>query len=150
MLRHALPAGDDAAILDRALSALLSELAREKFGATERSRPARLTSPTSRHIPAVVKRAVWIRDLGCCAFKGQDGRRCGERAFVQFHHVRPFATGSEPSVSNIELRCGPHNRYEAKVFFATADWFWNESPPCPSAFEPSPACQERGRPTPSG
>jgi hypothetical protein len=31
-------------------------------------------------------------------------------------------------VPNIELRCGRHNRYEAKVFFATPDSFWNDSP----------------------
>src|SRR5215475_3293891 len=83
-------------------------------------------SPSSRHIPAAVERTVWIRDLGLCAFKGPDGRRCSERAFVEFHHVRPFAAGGEPTVSNIELRCGRHNRYEAKVFFATPASFWNE------------------------
>jgi hypothetical protein len=127
MLRHALPSGDDAAIVDRALATLLTELAREKFGATDRPGPARQTAPTSRHIPAAVRRTVWVRDLGSCAFKGADGRRCGERAFVEFHHVRPFATGGEPTVSNIELRCGRHNRYEAKLFFATPESFWNDA-----------------------
>src|SRR5262245_48792200 len=119
MLRHALPTGNDAAILDRALTALLTELAREKFGATERPRPARPTSPTSRHVPAAVRRTVWVRDLGSCAFKGPDGRRCSERAFVELHRLRPFATGGEATVSNIELRCKRHNRYEATLFFAT-------------------------------
>jgi hypothetical protein len=128
MLRHALPTGDDAAILDRALTALLTELARERFGAAERPRPGREASATSRHIPAAVKRTVWIRDLGACNFRGPDGRRCGERAFIQFHHVRPFAVGGEPTASNVELRCGRHNRYEAKVFFATPELFWNEAP----------------------
>src|SRR5262249_20654929 len=128
MLRHALPTGDDAAILERALTALLKELTRQKFGATDRPRPGRQPSPTSRHVPAAVKRTVWIRDLGSCAYKGPDGRRCSERAFIEFHHVRPFAIGGEPTVSNIELRCGRHNRYEAKVFFTTPDLFWNEAP----------------------
>jgi hypothetical protein len=105
MLRHALPTGDDAAILDRALSALLIELARQKFAASHRHLPGRKTAPGSRHIPADVRRSVWVRDLGACAFVGQSGRRCSERAFVEFHHVRPFATGGEPTVSNIELRC---------------------------------------------
>jgi hypothetical protein len=138
MLRHALPTGDDAAILDRALTALLTELAREKFGATGRPRPARPTSSTSRHVPAAVRRTVWVRDLGSCAFKGPDGRRCSERAFVEFHHLRPFATGGEATVSNIELRCGRHNRYEAKVFFATRESFWNEPPLSPRASEQWP------------
>jgi hypothetical protein len=138
MLRHLLPTGDDAAILDRALTALLTELARQKFGAADRRRPARQTSPTSRHIPVAVRRNVWIRDLGSCAFTGPNGRRCSERGFVEFHHVRPFATGGEPTVSNIELRCGRHNRYEAKVFFATPDLFWNESRSSPRASEQCP------------
>jgi hypothetical protein len=51
MLRHALPTGDDAAILDRALTALLTALARERFVAADRPRPAGRTAPRSRHIP---------------------------------------------------------------------------------------------------
>jgi hypothetical protein len=74
-----------------------------------------------------VKRVVWVRDLGSCAFKGPDGRRCSERAFVEFHHLRPFAIGGEATASNIELRCRSHNQYEAKVFFATPGSFWNEA-----------------------
>ena len=70
------------------------------------------------HVPAEVKRAVWLRDLGCCAFVGTGGRRCAERAFVEFHHVRPFAVGGEATVDNIQLRCRRHNDYEARVFFA--------------------------------
>jgi hypothetical protein len=138
MLRHVLPTGDDAAVLDRALSALLTEVARQKFGAAERPRPARQTSPSSRHIPAEVRRSVWIRDLGSCAFTSPNGRRCSERAFVEFHHVRPLATGGESTASNIELRCGRHNRYEAKVFFTTPDLFWNESRSSQRASEECP------------
>jgi len=33
----------------------------------------------SRHVPAVVKRAVWLRDLGRCAFVGAGGQRCSLR-----------------------------------------------------------------------
>src|SRR5262249_58949992 len=138
MLRHALPTGDDAAILDRALIALLTELARQKFAASDRPHPGRQTSPGSRHVPADVKRRVWLRDLGSCAFVGQNGRRCSERAFVEFHHVRPFAIGGEATVSNIELRCRRHNRYEASVFFATTDLVWNESPSSQRASEHCP------------
>jgi hypothetical protein len=38
--------------------------------------------PASRHIAADVKRAVWIRDAGRCAFLGTSGHRCSERAFL--------------------------------------------------------------------
>jgi hypothetical protein len=64
-----------------------------------------------------VKRAVWVRDLGRCAFVGTDGRRCNERAFVEFHHVRPYAAGGEATAENIQLRCRRHNGYEARVYF---------------------------------
>jgi hypothetical protein len=117
MLRHVIPWGDDAAILERALSALLAELARTRFAASESPRPARGTAPGSRYIPAEVKRAVWVRDLGRCAYVGTNGRRCGERAFVEFHHVRPYAAGGKPAVENIQLRCRSHNVYESRLFF---------------------------------
>jgi hypothetical protein len=115
MLRHALPEGGDAAVLDRALTALLEDLAKKKFAAAATPRPARGTAPSSRHVPAEVRRAVWLRDLGRCAFVGAGGRRCGERAFLEFHHVRPYAEGGPPTVGNIELRCRSHNGYEARA-----------------------------------
>ena len=57
--RHAAPrdpSGDDAAILDRALTSLLLDLAKAKFAATDAPRPSRGTGPGSRHIPAEVRR----------------------------------------------------------------------------------------------
>ena len=120
LLRHAVPSGDEATILDRALTALLALLAQRKFAATERPRPAEGTAKGSRHIPAEVKRAVWRRDLGRCAFVGTSGRRCAERGFLEFHHVRPYAAGGEATVKNIQLRCRSHNGYEARVFFGPA------------------------------
>jgi hypothetical protein len=153
MLRHVLPSGGDEAILDRALTLLLTDLARKRLGS---EKPARSSGPgaadsrhvpaeadsrhvpaavhsrgvpaavdsrgvpaaaDSRHVPAAVKRAVWVRDLGRCAFVAESGRRCGERAFVEFHHVRPYAAGGEATVDGIELRCREHNGYEARLFF---------------------------------
>jgi hypothetical protein len=116
LLRHAVPSGDEAAILDRALTALLADLAQRKFGATERPRPSGGISPGSRHVPAEVKRAVWLRDLGRCAFVGTSGR-CAERGFLEFHHVHPYALGGAATVANIQLRCRAHNDYESRVDF---------------------------------
>jgi hypothetical protein len=120
LLRHAIPSGDEAAILGRALTALLADLARRKHGHTTRPKPARSPAPTalgSRHLPAAVRRGVWQRDLGRCAFVGSSGRRCPERAFLEFHHVRPYGVGGAGTVENIQLRCRRHNAYEAKVFY---------------------------------
>ena len=121
LLRHAIPDGDAGAIFDRALTVLLEDLARKKLAATDRPRPSRGTAPGSRHIPAEVKRKVWIRDGGRCAFVGKGGRRCDQRAFLEFHHVEPYAVGGEATVSNMELRCRVHNRYEAELFFGPHD-----------------------------
>ncbi len=117
LLRHAIPSGDDAAILDRALTALLADLARKKCAATDHPRPPRGTAPGSRHIPAEVKRAVWLRDIGRCAFVGTNQRRCGEKAFLEFHHVQPYAAGGGATVENVELRCRRHNDFEARTYF---------------------------------
>ena len=73
-------------------------------------------SEISRHIPAAVRREVWARDQGQCAFVGRQGR-CAETGFLEFHHVRPYAAGGEPTVENIELRCRPHNAYESERYF---------------------------------
>ena len=115
MLRHAQPAGHDAAVLERALNALLEELARKKFAAADHPRPSSGSAARSRYVPAEVKRGVWVRDLGRCAFVGTSGRRCGERGFLEFHHVVPYAAGGEPSLENIQLRCRRHNAYESRV-----------------------------------
>jgi hypothetical protein len=117
LLRHAVPSGDEAVILDRALSALLSDLAQKKFAAAGHPRPAGLPRPGARAIPAEVKRKVWLRDLGRCAFVGSSGRRCSERGFLEFHHVQPYALGGEATLANIELRCRSHNAYEARLLF---------------------------------
>jgi hypothetical protein len=117
LLRHAVPSGDEAVILDRALTALLADLAQSKFRATEKPRPSGGIVPGSRHIPAEVKRTVWLRDLGRCAFVGTGGRRCVERGFLEFHHVTPYALGGEATVANIQLRCRSHNAYEARLYF---------------------------------
>jgi hypothetical protein len=118
MLRHAVPSGDEAQVLDRALTLLLVDLARKKFAATDRPRAsseaalASLGVLESRHIPAEVKRVVWVRDLGRCAFVGRDGHRCRERSCLEFHHVRPYAEGGPSTAGNLELRCRAHNNYE--------------------------------------
>lgn len=120
LLRHKVPSGDLAAILDRAVTLLLADLSRTKFAATDR--PRRSTAPSSlrsRHIPAAVKREVWTRDGGCCVFQGELGR-CSETGFLEFHHVVPYADGGETSASNLQLRCRAHNQYETDLWSGQA------------------------------
>jgi len=117
MLGHAIPSGDDAAIFDRALTALLIDLAKKKFADTPRPRPSRGTRLAAREAPAAVRRAVWLRDLGRCAYVGASGHRCNERRFIEFHHVDPHVLGGEATVDGIELRCRSHNDYEGRLYF---------------------------------
>jgi hypothetical protein len=117
LLGHAVPTGDLAEIIDRALTLLVADLERKKFAATRRSGKSRGQSEDSRNIPAEVQRAVSARDQGRCAFIARNGHRCGERRFLEFHHVIPYAAGGKPTVDNIQLRCRAHNRYEATLFY---------------------------------
>jgi 5-methylcytosine-specific restriction endonuclease McrA len=119
LLGHVLPSGDDAAVIDRALDVLLSELARTKLACTARPRPSRGRKAGARSPAAAVKRAVWQRDLRCCAYVGTNGHRCQERRFLEFHHVDPHALGGEASVDQIALRCRRHNDYEGRLYFGT-------------------------------
>lgn len=117
LMRHTIPNGDPAAIIDRALAVLLAQLERTKLAATDRPRKGRDLTPGSRHVPARVRRAVWARDERRCAFIGADGRRCQERGFLEFHHTVPYAAGGEATVETIELRCRAHNLFEAEIDF---------------------------------
>ena len=121
LLRHQVPDGDLDEIVDRALTALIEKLAREKLAATERPRRGRPTAPGTRHIPAEVKRAVWLRDGGRCAFVGAKGRRCNEIGFLEFHHAKPYAVGGASTIDNLQLRCRAHNGYEADLYFGPRD-----------------------------
>jgi hypothetical protein len=97
LLRHAIPSGDLAEVIDRALSLLLKDLARKKFATTERPRASRGTAPGSRDIP--------------------DGRRCNERAFIEFDHIHPHGARGEGTTENVRLLCRAHNAYKSELFY---------------------------------
>jgi 5-methylcytosine-specific restriction endonuclease McrA len=118
LLGHEVPTGDVAAVFKRALQALVPQLERRKFAATDRPRSGqRRSAADTRHVPAHVKRAVWERDQGRCTFVSETGNRCPARTGLQFDHVREFALGGEATVSGIRLRCRAHNQYEAERTF---------------------------------
>jgi 5-methylcytosine-specific restriction endonuclease McrA len=123
LLRHVVPDGDPGAIFDRALTLLLAQLERRKTGSAARPRPPAgaetAAEKRSRHVPAAVRRAVWARDQGPCAFIGTAGR-CEETGALEFHHVVPFASGGPTTVDNTQLRCRSHNAYEGALAFG--DW----------------------------
>jgi 5-methylcytosine-specific restriction endonuclease McrA len=116
LLGHAVPRGDLAQVLDRALDALIEKLERRRFGTTDSPRAAR-PSRSVRHVPAGVRRAVKARDGGQCTFESDSGRRCEERGDLEFDHIQPIAKGGETTVANLRLRCRAHNQLEAERAF---------------------------------
>jgi hypothetical protein len=111
MLSHALPGRDTAIVVKRALKELVSDLTRRKFAVTERPRQSH-GPRNDQDVSAAVKREVWERDRGRCRFVGVNGRRCESRRFVEFHHLISRTNGGKAKAKDVELRCGPHNRYE--------------------------------------
>ncbi|PYQ53614.1 MAG: hypothetical protein DMF78_08575 [Acidobacteria bacterium] len=129
LLRREIPSGDPGIIFDRAVTLLLEQVENKKLGITARPRPRapirretdsediRTPPPPSTYIPRWVRRAVWKRDGGGCAFVSATGHRCTERSFLEFHHVHARAKRGPATVENISLRCRRHNQYEAELVF---------------------------------
>jgi hypothetical protein len=125
LLRREIPDGDPATICDRAWTLLLEKVEKAKIAAVDTSpfRAIRFATDKvdksarrTRHIPRAVKRAVWQRDGGQCAFVSAN-RRCEERTFLEFHHIRPYAKQGPATIANISMRCRRHNQYEAQLIF---------------------------------
>jgi hypothetical protein len=68
----------------------------------DRDLPA--VSTRSRTVPRSARRAVHARDRGC-RFPG-----CGERTFIDVHHVRHRARGGGHEISNLVELCWFHHR----------------------------------------
>jgi hypothetical protein len=146
LLRREIPDGDPGEIFGRALHLLLVQVEKAKLGRSgtprrQRREGARASSAyenrirpgtdktiannaelarierRSRHIPNEVKRKVWWRDAGQCAFVSSGGRRCTERNFLELHHLHPYALDGPATAANISLRCRRHNQYEAEIVF---------------------------------
>jgi 5-methylcytosine-specific restriction endonuclease McrA len=149
LLRREIPDGDPGAIFDRAAKLLLERVEKEKLGgATKPRRPAirsgtdsrkGVPRPPSRHIPDPVKRAVWRRDGGQCAFVSGTGRRRSETAFLELHHRRPYAMKGPATVDNIALRCRHQNVYEAELVFGPYHGPWEPATATITAAR-TPAC----------
>lgn len=121
LLRHRLPGGELEHVLERALDALLGDLRAEKFGETATPRQPRTPRPGSRYIPQAIKREVAARDGHQCTFVAVDGRRCEERAFLEFDHWQPFGQGGSSEANNVRLLCRAHNGWAARQAYGD-DW----------------------------
>ena len=142
-LSHSIPDGNLEAVLRYCFQKTLAAQGRRKHGAPKsavtsgpEARPTpepatsgpeappdepALSTPSadrSRYIPAEVRRRVWTRDGGCCAYVGPNGRRCCSRHQLEFDHQPvPFALGGEATVDTLVLHCRAHNLLLARRFF---------------------------------
>jgi 5-methylcytosine-specific restriction endonuclease McrA len=132
LLSYVEPKGELMHVMRRGLEALRRELLKKRSGLGRKARPVRVSaaeprtasaclqdsgSRRSRHVAAAVAREVYLRDQGCCTFFADDGRRCGERRWLQLDHVIPHAEGGEATVANLRLRCRGHNLHTARAHF---------------------------------
>jgi hypothetical protein len=126
LLRPSIPDGDVAKILARAVAVLLEQVRKRKIGSCASPRSPQASTPSdasaktpSRHIPAAIRREVWPRDGGRCTYVSREGRHCGAREYLEFHHEVPWALRREHAPSNLRLRCRSHNQYEAELAFGS-------------------------------
>jgi len=116
LLSHQIPDGDPAAVVERALDVLLRETKKKKVALTGKPRVRRKKGGgRTRAIPAEVRREVFRRDEGRCAFVDGEGRRCESAWQLEFHHCVPYGRDGPHTKDNIELRCRAHNQFEAEV-----------------------------------
>ena len=71
----------------------------------------------SRYIPRAVRRKVYERDDGRCAYVSPDGKRCSERWGLEYHHKLAFGLGGESTADNLILMCRCHNGLAAEQDF---------------------------------
>jgi 5-methylcytosine-specific restriction endonuclease McrA len=73
-----------------------------------------------RSIPAQIRKAVYDRDGGRCAHTYADGKRCPNKAKLEFDHIIPIAKGGKTTIDNLRLLCRAHNQHAADQAFGQA------------------------------
>jgi hypothetical protein len=117
-LSHSMPDATLADVLEAGLDLVLAAHAKRK-GLV--AKPRKTPPPsTSDHIPAHVKRAVWERDGGRCAYPMPGGGVCASTHKLELDHLVARALGGKPTVENIGLRCRAHNLANARETFGDA------------------------------
>jgi hypothetical protein len=117
-MRTRVPDGDLGRIIGEAVTEKLERLEAKRFARTSAPRKSLAdadTTPSSRHIPAPVRRAVHERDGGRCTYRDATGRRCTARDRLEFHHHRiTYGRGGDHSLENVRLMCRTHNQVLAE------------------------------------
>jgi hypothetical protein len=119
LMRSSVPDGDLGVLIEAAVTEKLERLEAKRLGKTKTPRKTLAetdTTPTSRHVPAPVRRAVWERDEGRCTFIDARGRRCKARDRLEFHHHgTPYGRGGDHSPDTVRIMCRTHNQLQAEL-----------------------------------
>jgi HNH endonuclease len=116
-LSHSHPGADTEAVLEAALDLLLAANDKKR-GLVKKARPSPARpSASPRHIPAEVKRAVWVRDGKCCRWPLASGGVCGSTTRLELDHIVPLARGGASTVANLRVLCATHNQLAARQVF---------------------------------
>jgi hypothetical protein len=135
-MRHQIPDGEIAKVVDRALDLLIAQqrnsilvprISPERPAPRPRScqRRTRIISarlkPRPRSGPISIPGTFPMRSSAKCwramasnaAKVSPEGRRCQQRERLQFNHKHPYGQGGHATVDNIAVRCRPHNLMHA-------------------------------------
>jgi hypothetical protein len=120
LLRHRVPNGDLATVFEKALDALIAKVMKERFAVGRNPRRQAAAGPTSsasRDLPDPMKREVYVRDQGRCAFVDENGNRCPETGGLEFDHIDGFAQTHVHDVDRSRLLCRVHNQLAAEQLY---------------------------------
>jgi hypothetical protein len=120
LLRHRMPDGDLAAILENALDLLIARVQKERFAAGRKTRTSSVSNSSAaatRHVPDAMKREVYERDGGRCTFVDGRGRRCAETGNIEIDHLDGFARTRVHSADRMRLLCRAHNQHAAEKMY---------------------------------
>lgn len=114
LLRHCHPDGNLAAVVDRALDALIEQLRKRQFGSDKGSSRKTSAGTKTGAVSRAARREVFERDGEQCTFRSKTGERCSAKVFLQADHVLARALGGSGEASNLQVLCGSHNRLKAR------------------------------------
>lgn len=99
----------------------LADLALRELDPARKTGRARPVKGNPRRVPWSVRKEVWERDGGRCAFTAQDGTRCAATRRLQYDHVTPWSLGGRSDdAGNIRLLCRAHNLRLGRAAFPVA------------------------------
>jgi len=117
LMRHRLPSGELAAIIESAVDLLIEKVKKDRFAVGRKPATRKAGTCCGRTIPASTRREVYVRDEGRCTFADKSGNRCPETGLLEFDHVDGWARTHTHDPDRIRLRCHAHNQHAAEKMY---------------------------------